>query len=191
MFFKKYILTTLRLMLSRWWLSLIKIFALTSGILSFLLVWLFYVDQHYFYNDSSQFLKSCSAENALILGFILLVTSIIYFLIMKSQIQLRHKELFLKKFFGESIPGIISILLIETSIFILIAFVLSLVFIDQVAPAFNVITAKSINLQQGFGVISFVMIFCFLSVLGFIVGILPSFWYARNRAVDILKKLTP
>ena len=191
MFFKKYILTTLRLMISRWWLSLIKIFALTSGILSFLLVWLFYIDQHYFFEKNTQFLKSCSVENAFILGFILLVTSIIYFLIMKSQIQLRHKELFFRKFFGESQTGITGILLIETSIFILIAFVLSLVFIDQVAPVFNVITEKSINLQQGYGVINFIMIFCFLSVLGFIVGILPSLWYARNNAVDILKKLTP
>ena len=190
MFFKKYILTTLRLMLSKWWLSLIKIFALTSGILSFLLVWLFYVDHQYFFDDRRLFLKSCSLENALILGFILIVTSVIYFLVMKSQIQLRHKELFFRKFFGESQSGVIGILLIETTIFILIAFVFSLVLIDQVAPVFNVITAKSIDLQEGYKAISFFMIFCFLSVLGFVVGILPSFWYARNRAVDILKKLS-
>ena len=176
-------------MWAKWWLSLVKIFSLTSGIISFLLVWLFYVDHQYFFNIQGQFIKGYSYENALILGFILLVTIIIYFLVMKSQIQLRHKELFFRKFYGESSIGVIGILLIETSIFILIAFVISLVLIDQVAPVFNIITEKSINLQQKVAVIDVIMIFCFLSTIGFIVGILPSIWYARNRAVDILKKL--
>lgn len=189
MFLEKYILTTIRLMWAKWWLSLVKIFSLTSGIISFLLVWLFYADHNYSFNSQRQFIKECSYENALILGFILLVTTIIYFLVMKSQIQLRHKELFFRKFYGESSFGVIGILLIETSIFIVIAFIISLVLIDQVAPVFNIITHKSINLQQKVAVIDVIMIFCFLSTIGFIVGILPSIWYAKNRAVDILKKL--
>jgi len=176
-------------MLSKWWMSLIKIFSLTSGILSFLLVWLFYIDHQYFFGDQSFILKTCTTENTFILGFILLVTSVIYFLVMKSQIQIRHKELFFRKFYGEKQRGIIGLLLIETSIFIFIAFVLSLVLIDQVAPIFNLITEKSINLQRNEGALSAFLIFCFLSVLGFVVGILPSFWYARNSAVEILKKL--
>jgi len=189
MFYKKYILTTLRLMLSKWWVSLIKIFSLTSGILSFLLVWLFYVDHNFLLNAQESFWKSCSVENALILSFILIVTSLIYFLIMKSQIQLRNKELFFRKFYGETHRGVIGILLIETSVFILIAFVFSLILIDQVAPIFNLITEKSINLQKNDSLFNLVLIFIFLSILGFVVGICPSLWYARNKAVDILKKL--
>lgn len=189
MFFKKYILTTLRLMLSKWWVSLIKVFSLTTGIISFLLVWLFYIDHNFFFSEDESFFQSCSAENILILAFILLVTSIIYFLIMRSQIQLRHKELFFRKFYGETHSGIIGILLIETSVFILIAFLLSLIFIDQIAPLFNLITEKSINLQNSSSLINLVLIFIFLSGLGFVVGILPALWYGRIRAVDILKKL--
>ena len=176
-------------MLSNWWVSLIKIFSLTSGILSFLLVWFFYIDHNFFLETHGAFWQSCSTENALILGFILFLTSFIYFLIMRSQIQLRHKEFFFRKYYGETHRGIISILLIETSAFILVAFLFSLVLIDQVAPFFNVITAKSISLQQHDGMFNFVLIFVFLSLLGFTVGIWPSLWYARNSAVDILKKL--
>lgn len=176
-------------MLSKWWVSLIKVFSLTTGIMSFLLVWLFYIDHNFLLNESKSFYETCSSENILILGFILLLTSIIYFLIMRSQVQLRHKELFFRKFYGESQQGIIIILLIETSVFILIAFVFSLVLIDQVAPVFNLITEKSINLQENNSLFNLVLIFIFLSVLGFMVGILPSLWYAKNRAVDILKKL--
>ncbi len=189
MLFKKYILTTLRLMLSKWWVSLIKLFSLTSGILSFLLVWLFYIDRQFFLEGRESFWKSCSADNAGILGFILLITSIIYFMIMKSQIQLRYTELFFKKYYGETQWGIIGILLIETSIFILFSFLLSLVLIDQIAPVFNLITEKNIDLQQQIQFINLLMIFCFLSLLGFVVGILPSFWYAKKSAVDILRKL--
>lgn len=189
MLFKKYILTTLRLMLSKWWVSLIKVFSLTSGILSFLLVWLFYIDHHLFLGGYNDFWRACSIETAVILSIILIVTSVIYFLVMKSQMQLRHKELFFRKFYGEAKKGVIGILLIETSIFILISFLLSLVLIDQVAPVFNLITEKNVDLRQQIDFANFVSIFIFLSLLGFVIGILPSIWYARKRAVDILKKL--
>jgi hypothetical protein len=189
MLFKFYILTTLRLMLAKWWLSLIKIFSLTIGILSFLLVWFFYIDHQYFFGEETSFLRSCSAENAIIFGFIIIGTALIYFLIVKSQIQLRNKELFFRKYYGEGRTGIITILLIETCIFMIIAFVLSLVLIDQIAPFLNIVTDKSVDLQQGTGVFNAIMICCFLGILGFVVGVLPSLWYARNKAVDILKKL--
>lgn len=189
MVFKNYILTTLRLMLAKWWLSLIKIFSLTSGIISFLLVWLFYFDHQKFISEKSQILVSCTLGEVLLLVFILLVTTVIYFFVMKSQISARHKELFFRKLYGETHTGIIIILMIETSFFILIAFVLSLVFIDQIAPLFNLITEKNVNLRGLRSIVDIVMIVCFLSILGFMVGILPSIWYAKNNAVDILKKL--
>lgn len=189
MVLKNYILTTLRLMLAKWWLSLIKIFSLTSGITAFLLVWLFYFDQQYFFGRENQILESCTVENVLLLGFILFVTTLIYFLVMKSQISFRHKELFFRKFYGESYKGLITILMIETSIFILIAFILSLVLVDQITPLFNTITGKNIDFGSLVSFFDFIMITCFLLLMGIVVGIIPSFWYSRNRAVDILKKL--
>ena len=189
MVFKNYILTTLRLMSASWWLSLIKVFSLTSGITSFLLVWFFFMDFQCFFSDKNQLIQSCTLENVLLLAFILLGTSIIYFLVMKSQISFRQKELFFRKFYGETQGGIILILMIETFVFIVISFLLSLVIIDQIVPFFNKITNKNICLREMGDGIDFIMITCFLSTLGFVVGIVPSLWYARNRAVDILKKL--
>ena len=189
MVFKHYILTTLRLMLTKWWLSLIKIFSLISGITSFLLVWFFYFDQQYFFNEKRQLFEACTTGNIFLLGFILLVTTMIYFFIMKSQMLFRHKELFFRKLYGETYKGIIVILMIETAVFIIIAFILSLVLIDQLAPIFNIITEKNISLRKKGDIFDFMMILCFLSILGFVVGILPSYWYARNDAVEILKKL--
>jgi hypothetical protein len=189
MVLKNYILTTLRLMISNWWLSLIKIFSLTSGILSFLLVWLFYLDQQYFFGAKNQLMVSCTPDNLFLLGGILLITTVIYFLVMKSQMSFRRKELFFRKLYGESNLGIFVILMIETSIFILISFVFSLVLIDQITPFFNEITNKNVNFRDLATISDFIMITCFLLLLGFVVGLLPSLWYARNRALDVLKKL--
>lgn len=189
MIIEKYILTTLRLMLAKWWLSLIKIFSLSSGILSFLLIWLFYLDQQFLFGEKSQLSVSCTAENLFLLGGILFITTVIYFLVMKSQMSFRQKELFFRKLYGESNMGIIIILMIETCIFILIAFVFSLVLIDQITPYFNEITNKNVNFKDTAKFTDFIMITLLLFLFEIVVGILPSFWYSRNRAVDILKKI--
>jgi len=189
MVIKHYILTTLRLMRSKWWLSIIKVFSLTSGIISFVLIWLYYIDRSGYLLEGHGLNRFYSLDNILILGFIILFTSFVYFLVMKSQIAIRQKELFWRKYYGETNKGIIRILMLETLIFILIAFVLSLVLIDQIAPVFNMITSKNIDLRSLGSTSDLVLTLLFLSILGFAVGLLPSIWYAKNRAIDILKKL--
>jgi hypothetical protein len=124
-----------------------------------------------------------------ILGFIILGTAFIYFLILKSQIELRNRELFLRKYYGAGRVSVVIMLLIETGIFIVISFLLSLVLIDQIAPFLNIVTEKRVDLQRGTDMFDVLMILVFLGILGFTIGILPSIWYARSKAVDILRKL--
>ena len=190
MVYKHYILTTVRLMMGKWWFGLIKVFSLTSGILSFLLIWFFYLEQGECLDQEKKLMQSCSLENIMILGFILLLTSIIYFLVMKSQITTRQKELFWRKYYGESSNGIAFMLMLETAIFILIAFVLSLVLVDLITPFFNFITSKNISLRHQGSLFNLTLIVLFLSLLGVTIGILPSIWYGRTRASDILKNLS-
>ena len=189
MVIKHYIFATLRTMMGNWWLSIIKIFSLTTGIISFMLIWLFYLDRSSINGQRSKLVESCSWETILIIVFILLFTSVIYFLVMKSQISIRQKELFWRRYYGETSNGIISMVMMETAIFIIISFVLGLVLVDQVAPLFNMITAKNISLRQPGSVFNLALNILFLFILGFACGILPAIWYARNRAVDILKIL--
>ena len=80
-------------------------------------------------------------------------------------------------------------LLLDTCVFIVISFIISLVLIDQVAPVFNLFTAKSVDLQSQLDWINLISIFFFLAMLVLVVGILPSWWYARSKAVDILRKI--
>ena len=176
-------------MRAKWWLSLIKVFSLTSGILSFLLVWLFYIDHNFLNSGHLAIVQSCSLENVILIGFIFLVTMIIYFMVMRSQIPYRHKELFLKKYYGETSNGIMKIWLFETLIFLIISLVLSLVLIDQMTPIFNIITNREVEVQDIVGPVSIFILVSFLFLFGAIIGFLPSLFYIGKRAVDILKKL--
>ena len=176
-------------MLSKWWLSLIKVFALTSGILSLLLVWFFYIDMSYFDDRDFNPMSACSLDTLILLGSIIIIMGMIYFLIIKSQITYRHKEFFIRKYYGESSPGIILILMVETTIYISISMVVSLVFIDQVTPFFNLMTSKNVDLQTSFDYTGYLMILCFFMGLCLTMGLLPSVWNARKAAIDFLQKL--
>jgi putative ABC transport system permease protein len=189
MLYKKYILTTYRLLTGKWWLSLTKLISLTMGILSFLLVWLFYIDHQNAFGDRVSFAHSCNTENVLILGSIIMITITIYFLIMKSQMTFRYREFFIRKLYGESWMGIISILLVETAIFIVSSFTLSLVLIDQVAPFFNLITDREIDTTHIGSETGFLVLLGFFLMLGFITGLVPAIICAQKNAVDLMKKL--
>jgi hypothetical protein len=189
MFRRKYILTTYRLLVTKWWLSLIKLTSLTLGTISFLLVWLFYVDHQVPENLTLAFFQSCTTENVLLLTSIQLITIVTYFFIMRSQMTLRYKEFFIRRYYGENGLGIILILLIETFTFIGMALLISLVLIDQVAPFFNWLTQKEVDTRQA-GIYSrFLPVVSFLTLLGFVVGLLPAIICARKRAIDLLNKL--
>ncbi|NJN24922.1 MAG: hypothetical protein HC819_02500 [Cyclobacteriaceae bacterium] len=167
-------------MADKWWLSLVKLFSLTSGISSFLLIWLFYSDRQ----ENHQ--STCNPKMLALFIFIILVTSLVYFLVMKSQLTIRRKELFWRKYYGETQSGIVRMLMLETLIFIVAAFLMSLVIIDQVAPIFNLITDKNISIRKPVGWYKSFTILGFISVLGFIVGICPAFWYAKSKTSDMI-----
>jgi hypothetical protein len=109
---------------------------------------------------------------------------------MKSQMTLRYKEFFIRRYYGEQGWGILIILLIETFAFIGMALLISLVLIDQVAPFFNWLTKKEVDTRQTGMYTGFMPLMCFLTLLGLMVGLLPAIICARKRAVDLLKKLS-
>jgi hypothetical protein len=160
------------------------------GMLSFLLVWLFYIDHKNVQNKSISILNSCTSENLIILGSIILVTITVYFLIMNSQMTLRYKEFFIRKLYGESGIGIFYILFLEITIFIVVSFIFSLVLIDQVAPLFNLLTDRNVNTRALGSENGFILLLSFFMIIGIILGVLPAMKCSRIRAVDILKKLT-
>jgi hypothetical protein len=189
MFFQRYILTTYRLLVERWWLSLIKLCSLTMGMIAFSLVWLFYIDHATTQKGRIFLLNLCTLENLLILGSIIIITITIYLLILRSQMTVRYKEFFIRKLYGESTKGITHIIMIETVVFVLTAFVLSLVMVDQVAPLFNLITERDINTQQ-IGSEHLIWAFVlFFILIGLLVWLFTAITCSRRQALDLLKKL--
>jgi len=189
MFFQRYILTTYRLLVEKWWLSLIKLCSLTMGMIAFSLVWLFYIDHATIQKGRTFLLNLCTLENLLILGSIVIITITIYLLILRSQMTVRYKEFFIRKLYGESTKGITHIIMIETVVFVLTAFVLSLVMVDQVAPLFNLITGRDINTQQ-IGSEHLIWAFVlFFILIGLLVWLFTAITCSRRQALDLLKKL--
>jgi ABC-type antimicrobial peptide transport system permease subunit len=189
MIYQKYILTTYRLLTGKWWLSLIKLTSLTIGVISFLLVWLFYIDQQWMAGTGVGMGQTYSTENLLILASIMIITITVYLLIMKSQLSLRYKELFIRKLYGEHKSGVIYIVLIETIIFVFISFVVALVMIDQLAPVFNSFTGRQITVRQFDSLYGFWLLVGFFLFLAIITGLFPALRCAKKRAVDLLRML--
>ena len=189
MFLQRYILTTYRLLMERWWLSLIKLCSLTMGMISFALVWLFYIDHNQTQNGKVFIVNLCNSENLLILGAIILITIARYLLILKSQMTIRYKEFFLRKLYGESTGGISYIIMIETVVFVLIAFVLSLVLVDQAAPLFNLITEKNVDTRQ-IGSENMILAFLiFFILIGVLVWLFSAINCSKRNALDLLNRL--
>lgn len=188
-FLKRYILTTFRLIVNRWWLSLFKIFSLTTGILSLLLVWLFYIDHESVRQSYYSIFSSCDTDTALILSGILIVNFIIYLYLSASQLHLRYNEFFFRRLYGESGLGLVIILILETTVFISVSFLISLVLIDWVAPMFNVITSKSIDPRHVSRLLDYSIIFTLFILMELFVGLFLTYFCSRNSALNLLKKI--
>ena len=175
--------------MEKWWLGLVKLFSLTSGITSFLLICLFYIDHQ---SDTSNvpFLQYCSFEIMMIIIAILIITAVVYFLIMKSQMSLRYKEFFVRRLYGETSIGIAGILVFETLIYVMAALVWSLVLIDQIAPLFNTITQKSIDTRALQSYPAFVVTAIYLVLLVVLTTFLPARICAGKSAIDFLRKIS-
>lgn len=189
MIFRRFILTTLRLVMEKWWLGLIKLFSLTTGIISFLLIWLFYVD-HQTSSSGEPFIRNCSLENILLFASVLIITTVLYFMILKSQMTFRHKEFFIRRLYGETSVGIAGILVFETFAYVVTALVLSLVLIDQIAPIFNIITQRSIDILAIKSYSGSVAIVAFLIILIITTTFIPAFICSQKTAVEFLRKIS-
>ena len=187
-FFDKYILTTYRFMISKWWLSIIKIISLVTGMLSFLLVWFFYIDHQYSLLQPSLWLN-LSSDAMLILSGIVLVNIALYGFMVRSQLQGRYKAFFIRRYYGETWLGIMKIIMIETTIYVLISVVICLVLLDLVTPAFNDFTGKSINFRSTFNMVNVILILSTLMAVEVVVGGISAFVNRHITAADLLHKI--
>jgi len=176
-------------MARNWGISALKLFSLTTGMLSLLLIQLFYFDYSHADSNLSQVWISGNYENIAFLLVIMSLTVLVYLLLISNQIAARDREFFIRKLYGARSIEIVAVLMVETFLFLLVSFLLSLSLIDQLSPLFNKFTGRQVNIsdnQNDIGLVTGVFLFI---VPAFLVMLLPAVRCAKWRAVDFLKKL--
>ena len=177
-------------MAKNWGVSALKLFSLTTGILSLLLLWLFYFDYGQKAERSGHLLAYTSFESMSLLVAILLVTVFAYLYIICNQITARTKEFFIRKLYGANTIEIVGIVMAEAFLFLLVAFALSLSLIDQLTPLFNRITGRQVSISNNYNDIGAVTGAFLFIVPAFLIMLLPALRCAKLRAVEFLKKLS-
>jgi cell division protein FtsX len=189
MIFKLCIWISVRFMAKNWGISALKLFSLTTGMLSLLLIQLFYFDNNQIEDNLYRAWTQGNFESIALLLVILSITVLVYLLLISNQITSRAREFFIRKLYGASAFEIIAVLLVEAFLFLLVSFLLSLTLIDQLSPMFNRFTGRSVSIsnnQNDIGLVTGVFLFI---VPAFLMMLLPAMRCAGWRAVEFLKKL--
>lgn len=121
-----------------------------------------------------------------IASFVLLMASINFVNISIAGSLKRAREVGIRKVNGSSRLQIISQFLAESTTLCLIAFVLSLVWVQILLPLFNELSGKHISLSQTWNlplIVSFILIFILNSLL---TGIYPAYLLSNFKPVDVL-----
>lgn len=189
MFFKKCIWTSARFIMKNWGISALKLFSLTTGMVSLLLIRLFYADNSATGNSLPTVLTDDNYESIALLLVILVIMVGVYWLLIRQQIAARTREFFIRKLYGAGPLEIAGVLMLEAFLFLLAAFLLSLSLIDQLSPLFNRFTGHQVNFSANESDISIVTWSFLLIVPAFLIMLLPSLRCAGWRAVEFLKKL--
>jgi hypothetical protein len=176
-------------MAKNWGISALKLFSLTTGMLSLLLIQLFYFDYNQIESNLYRVWRQGNFESIALLLVILSITVFVYLLLISNQIAARSREFFIRKLYGASGFEIIAVLLVEAFLFLLVSFLLSLALIDQLSPLFNRFTGRHISIsnnQNDIGLVTGAFLFI---VPAFLMMLLPAMRCAGWRAVEFLKKL--
>ncbi|MDZ7606080.1 MAG: FtsX-like permease family protein [Cyclobacteriaceae bacterium] len=177
-------------MAKNWGISALKLFSLTTGMLSLLLIQLFYFDYSESENNLYHVWTHGNFESIALLMVILSITVFVYLVLISNQIASRAREFFIRKLYGAGSFEIVAVLLVEAFLFLLVSFILSLALIDQLSPLFNRFTGRQVNIsnnQNDIGLVTGAFLFI---VPAFLMMLLPAMRCAGWRAVEFLKKLS-
>ncbi len=119
---------------------------------------------------------------------ILVIALINYINLTISYSVKRRNEIGIKKIIGSSKKYIIYQSLIESAIFFVCSFILGLILILFVIPAFNRLSGYHYTLQQVFSVVSWVKFIFYYSLIGLITGNLIALILSGFKPSSIIKK---
>ena len=122
-----------------------------------------------------------------IIGILVLLIACINFMnLSTARSEKRAKEVGVRKVIGSTRKGLITQFLVESVVTTTIAFVLSLLFVQLVLPAFNAMTRTSIAIPWSNGLFWLIMI-SYVLFTGLLAGSRPAFYLSSFQPVKVLK----
>jgi putative ABC transport system permease protein len=121
--------------------------------------------------------------------FVLLIAGINYTNLNTARASARLKEIGIRKTIGAVSRNLFWQFLVESMLVAFISFVLSLILVNLVLPAFNDFTGKQVSLGLSTDYRIWLLAFFFATLAGFLSGCYPALMLSRFRPVLLLKGL--
>lgn len=118
---------------------------------------------------------------------ILLLSIINYINLTIAQSGMRAKEMAIRKLVGSSRVKLLTQYVVESVVLILVAFIISIFLAFFAENIFNNLLDTQLKLSKSFSIEIITLSFLFISVIGFISGIIPAIIITKTKAIDVLK----
>ncbi|MFC1887210.1 ABC transporter permease [Candidatus Cloacimonadota bacterium] len=119
--------------------------------------------------------------------FIIVISSVNFISLSTARYTKRAKEVGLRKVVGSNRKQLISQFLCESMLLLIIALLISLIFVELCLPAFNNIAAKELSILYLLKPIMLIGLVVFVLIIGFLTGIYPAFLLSSFKPVKALK----
>jgi putative ABC transport system permease protein len=122
-----------------------------------------------------------------IIGVLVLLIACINFInLSTARSEKRAKEVGIRKTVGSQRRDLVFQFLIESLVITLLAFLLSLLFVQLALPAFNTLTGSTISIPYS-SVVFWLVMLSYVLITGLLAGSRPAFYFSSFQPVKVLK----
>jgi len=148
-------------------------------------------DIHLYYSDNSVTLQTNIYVFSIIALLILIISCVNYINLTTAQAITRFKEIGVRKVLGAGRGQLIKQFLIETALLTTVAFLISVMLVAILTPAYQQIIGKSLPSLGMSTIPALLLLFIIVMIVGIIAGSYVAFYLSSFNAIKIFKALLP
>ncbi len=148
-------------------------------------------DIHLYYSDNSATLRTNIYVFSIIALLILIISCVNYINLTTAQAITRFKEIGVRKVLGAGRGQLIKQFLIETVLLTTVAFLISVMLVAMLTPAYQQLIGKSLPSLSISTIPALLLLFIIVMIVGIIAGSYVAFYLSSFNAIKIFKALLP
>ena len=146
---------------------------------------------HLYYSSDSANLRTNLYVFSIVALLILLISCVNYINLTTAQAITRFKEIGVRKVLGAGRGQLITQFLIETVLLTSLAFLISILLVALLKPAYEQIVGKSLPLSDLSVITALLLLFVIIMIVGILAGSFVAFYLSSFNATRIFKALMP